>query len=64
MEVIIRWVVDYLLTSSPVWRGTLPLLSSSNSLSFLHYILDSVSQVEVEPFRQSPFAKFVGIHIT
>ena len=25
MEVIIRWVVDYILTSCPVWRGTLPL---------------------------------------
>lgn len=24
MEVIIRWVVDYILTSCPVWRGTLP----------------------------------------
>lgn len=32
MEVIIRWVVDYLLTSCPVWRGTLPDAYTYNAL--------------------------------
>ncbi|MFZ0328055.1 MAG: hypothetical protein WAL66_12230 [Nitrososphaeraceae archaeon] len=51
MEVIIRWVVDYLLTSCPVWRGTLPRKeelqrSKDEILSYIH-LYDKAMKEEI-----------------
>jgi 2,3-bisphosphoglycerate-independent phosphoglycerate mutase len=46
MEVIVRWVVvNCLLTSCPVWRGTLPSQAASTSAAIVNEFSDQVLEL-------------------